>query len=128
MNNNNNNNNHQNNNNMQQQQQQQSYQAGNLNVNNYQQNQNAYNNNNNNNYSNASGSNYLDNFGNPGLPLKVDPRFARKVSKREPAYKELREIIERHIEYANLELDYHNVHEAKERLIAAQYYLANIVE
>ena len=112
----------------QQQQQQQPYQAGNFNVNNYQQNQNAYNNNNNNNYSNASGSNYLDNFGSPGLPLKVDPKFARKVSKREPAYKELREIIERHIEYANLELDYHNVHEAKERLIAAQYYLANIVE
>ena len=108
-------------------QQPQSYQSGSFDVNSYQQNLHDNNNNYNNN-ANYSTSNYLDNFGSPGLPLKVDPRFSRQVSKRDPAYKELRELIEKHIEYANLELDYHNVNEAKERLKAAAYYLSHIVE
>lgn len=120
------------------------YQGGNFNVNRYQQNQNTYNNmsnqgtnmnmnsytnmNMNNNYVCTSNSKYLDNFNSTELPRKVDPKFARKISKKDPLYKELKETIERYIEYANLELDYHNIHEAKERLEAVSYYISNITD
>lgn len=48
------------------------------------------------------------------------------MSRRDPQFDKFEEEICRLIEYANLELDFHNVDEAKKNLEKARYYLQNI--
>ena len=65
---------------------------------------------------------------NGRLPRKVRPEFRLPMSKSDPQYPQLRDQIAEHIEYANLELDYHKITEAREHLEAAAYYLKNVTD
>ena len=65
---------------------------------------------------------------NGKLPKKVRPEFRLPMSKSDPQYPQLRDQIAEHIEYANLELDYHKISEARAHLEAAAYYLRNVTD
>lgn len=62
------------------------------------------------------------------LPKLVKSEFRLPMSKRDPMYPKLKEQIEEHIEYSNLELDYHKLDFGREHLEAAAYYLRNIID
>lgn len=62
------------------------------------------------------------------LPKLVKSEFRLPMSKRDPMYPKLKEQIEEHIEYSNLELDYHKLDFGREHLEAAAFYLRNIIE
>ena len=109
----------------------------NNNNNNFNNNNNYNNNNNINNNMNFSPSNIQPNT-QIGQYYQYNPRNVPKlvnlnlfhfpISKRDPNYLNLKEIIFQHIEYANLEFDYHKIDKGREHLEAAVYYLNNITE
>lgn len=65
---------------------------------------------------------------NQGKMLRPKIQFKLPMSRRDPMYEELEAEIIEHIEYANLELDFHKVEEAQQHLETAAYYLRNIVD
>ena len=99
--------------------------------------QNVNNNNINNANQNLSGMNqmppqsnkpFVPIVNNGRVPKKVRGEFRLPMKKTDPQYPQLRDQIAEHIEYANLELDYHKVSEARDHLEAAAYYLRNVVD
>lgn len=62
------------------------------------------------------------------IPKKVKGEFKLPMKKTDPQYAKLRDQIAEHIEYANLELDYHKISEARDHLEAAAYYLRNVID
>ena len=61
------------------------------------------------------------------VPKLVNPMFKLPMSKKDMNFPQLKEVINMHIEYSNLELDYHKINKAREHLEAAAFYLANII-
>ena len=117
----------------------------NNNNNNFNNNNNNFNNNNNynnnniqNNYSQPFSDSQLTDNTNIGtfydptivknyVPKLVNPMFKLPMSKTDMNYPQLKEVINMHIEYSNLELDYHKINKAREHLEAAAFYLSNII-
>ena len=61
------------------------------------------------------------------VPKLVNPMFKLPMHKNDMNYPQLKEVISMHIEYSNLELDYHKINKAREHLEAAAFYLSNII-
>lgn len=59
-------------------------------------------------------------------PRLVDKSIKLPISKTDPSYSKVKEIINMHIEYSGLEMDFHKLEMAKDHIEAAVYYLRNI--
>lgn len=86
-----------------------------------------------NNYSQPQPSAPMNNIPQNNVPVVSAPtqpkiNFKLPMSRRDPLYERFEEEIAEHIEYANLELDFHKIDEAKKHLETAAYYLKNIVD
>ncbi|MCQ2819225.1 MAG: hypothetical protein MJ252_18335 [archaeon] len=64
----------------------------------------------------------------PPLTAQINPSYRFPMSRRDPCFEKLKEEIAEHIEYANLELEFHKLDEAAQHLQTAAYYLRNIVD
>ena len=62
------------------------------------------------------------------VPKFVDTSIQLPIRRTDPQYSKLKELIQMHIEYSNLELDYHKLSQGRDHLQAAAYYLRNVID
>ena len=65
---------------------------------------------------------------NIDIPNGVDRNIPLPMSRRDPNYVHLKNIIDKQIILANQELDYHKIDMARNHLEIAAYYLKNVVD
>ena len=78
---------------------------------------------------NVQPGNFYNPLTNPNyIPNGVDRNIPLPMSRRDPNYVHLKNIIDKQIILANQELDYHKVDMARNHLEIAAYYLKNFVD
>ena len=78
---------------------------------------------------NVQPGNFYNPLTNPNyVPNGVDRNIPLPMSKRDPNYVHLKNIIDKEIILANQELDYHKIDMARNHLEIAAYYLKNVVD
>jgi hypothetical protein len=78
---------------------------------------------------NVQPGNFYNPLTNPNyIPNGVDRNIPLPMSRRDPNYVHLKNIIDKQIILANQELDYHKVDMARNHLEIAAYYLKNVVD
>jgi hypothetical protein len=60
------------------------------------------------------------------IPKMVDQSIRLPVKKTDQIYNKVKQLIDMHMEYSSLELDFHKLGMAKDHVEAAIYYLRNI--
>ena len=78
---------------------------------------------------NVQPGNFYNPLTNPNyIPNGVDRNIPLPMSRRDPNYVHLKNIIDKQIILANQELDYHKIDMARNHLEIAAYYLKNVVD
>ena len=78
---------------------------------------------------NVQPGNFYNPLTNPNyIPNGVDRNIPLPMSRRDPNYIHLKNIIDKQIILANQELDYHKIDMARNHLEIAAYYLKNVVD